>query len=379
MWIFYALSLVPIVIGAILWIISPKKIHPAEWVIGAVFAFAMAGSFHAFSYASATQDTQTLSATVESVVFYPKWVEEYTDIETYTTGSGKDQQTHTRTVTRYRTHHEYWTCIIPHFDIEDSISEDRYNDFNRKLGGRVETKSKYKSGFYSGDKNIYVTGNTSRETIPYMISSGFQNKVKASPSLFKYSVPEDTSHLFEYPYNKNNFQSERLLGNARNNLSLLQWDQLNGRLGKNKKVNVIVVGFPSDAPIQHSIDLESYWIGGKRNDLVITYAGDNSGIKWSRVFGWTEEELVKRNIESILLKDGLVDLAPKVEQEIINHYVIKDWSKFDYLSVEPSKAWIISFVIIQIIAQIALWIFFHFNDIDIDSYKPRYAQRGRFR
>lgn len=378
MWIFYALSFIPIVIGSIVFAFN-KKIHVAEWVSGLILSLIVSVLFHGAAFSAATADYQTLSATVEGVTFYPEWVEQYTDTETETYMVGKEVKTRTKTVTKYRTHHEYWTCTVPHFNSEPTISQARFNELKRTLGGRVETTEGWKSGFVRGDKNIYKTHNTSKEIIPYMITSSFQNRVKASPSLFRYHELKDTSHLPEYPYTNDNFKSNRLLGRASSDLSLDEWDKLNAVLGKNKKINIIVVGFDVGSSVQDSIDLETFWFGGKKNDLVIVYGGNNNKVVWSRVFGWTEEELVKRNIESILLKDGLNGLAKKVEQEVINHYKIKDWSKFDYISVEPSRGWIIGFIIIQVIFQTGLWVFFHFNEIDCNRHEVRPYNQNQFR
>ena len=47
-------------------------------------------------------------------------------------------------------------------------------------------------------------------------------------------------------------------------------------------------------------------------------------------------EIVKRNLESILLK-GPVDqlILPKIQNEVMKNYKLKDWKKFNYISIEP--------------------------------------------
>jgi hypothetical protein len=58
------------------------------------------------------------------------------------------------------------------------------------------------------------------------------------------------------------------------------------------------------------------------------------------VFGWTESDLCKRNLESYILKNGLTNASlSAIETEIANNYVLKDWKKFDYLSVEIPTFW----------------------------------------
>ncbi len=99
------------------------------------------------------------------------------------------------------------------------------------------------------------------------------------------------------------------------------------------------------------------WVGGKKNDIVICY-----GPGWSMVFGWTDSELVKENIKSLFLTEKHNnELFAKVKTEVIQNYKIKDWSKFDYISIEPRTAHFVWFFIIMALTQTGLYIFFYMN------------------
>jgi len=108
--------------------------------------------------------------------------------------------------------------------------------------------------------------------------------------------------VFEYPQNKNWQSSDRLLGRARSDFNLLEWDKVNSRLGPSKKVNVIAVGFEADSDSILGQYQEAKWAGGKKNDLVICYGGQPGKAAWVYVFGWTESEGVKRDLESLFIK-----------------------------------------------------------------------------
>ena len=92
--------------------------------------------------------------------------------------------------------------------------------------------------------------------------------------------------------------------------------------------------------------------------LVLVYGGtDPVHPKWVKVFGWTEQELVKRNLETILLRNPVnSSLIPLIEKEIRQNYQLKDWKKFDYIAVNPPTWTYIVSLIVTIAIQIGLMI-----------------------
>ena len=92
--------------------------------------------------------------------------------------------------------------------------------------------------------------------------------------------------------------------------------------------------------------------------------------QWVYVFGWTEKEMVKKVVQSLLLEEPINDnLIPHIKEQIQRHYVIKDWHKFDYISIEPPHWSIWTYIIVMLVTQAGLYIFFHMND--------EYFQTGR--
>lgn len=259
-------------------------------------------------------------------------------------------------------HQEHWTATDT-LDGSITISKSSFDDFKARLGGVVTTETPYKDNFHHGDRNVYVTYNTTKVVIPVQSRRTWENRVKHCPSVFQFpKVPADVP-VFAYPEARDHYQSNRLLGTAVAAIPILEWDKMNAVLGPNKKVNVIMVGFgDKDESIAHW--QEAAWFGGKKNDVVICYGGPNDKPTWTYVFGWTEQEIAKKNLQSLVL-EGPVDatILPKVTTEIRANYVIKDWKKFNYLTVEP-PVWIFPvFLVIMVLAQAGYYIWAFSNDL----------------
>lgn len=380
MYLFWLLSLIPIIIGAVLFIRS-REIHWQEFAIGTGACLLCAFLFQIISFYSQTSDYETISGQMIRVEHHPRWIERYTQhhSETYTTGSGKNQTTHTRhwTTTEYETHNEKWKGCADFGEIGEIceiIEEENYKSIGLEFGNRSFTYGEQSADHFggsksSGDNNIYAINNETIAIVPAISSKFFRNYIKASPSLFSFSKVPTNINIYTYPENSFLF-SERLVGTAKNLIDTRKFDELNARLGPKKLVNVILVGFN-----ELNSDIGQYqqaaWIGGKKNDLVLCFGGANRshGATWAYVFGWTEKELVKKNLESILLASPLnEEILPKIEQEISKNYQIKDWSKFSYITVEPPTWMYVVYFVVLIGTQTGLYIFFHRNEYTKNGY-----------
>jgi len=373
MWLLYLVAFIPIIIGGILWI-ARKEIVILEWVIGSVIALITAAIFHVCIIQGMTGDDETWSGYTYKTIYYPKWVEKYHETHRVTDSKGKVIRTYTDT--HYRTHGPEWEAYHNFGTNERTIdiSQQRYEEIKKDFGNKVEIDKPGKSGFYSGDPNVYTVNNKTNKMLPVTRWMSFENRVKAAPSVFSYQKVTDKTPVFDYPKNTDYDHSDRLLGDAKRIVNLYQWDCMNTRLGPTKKVNVILVGFKPNSDSFLANLQEAKWVGGKKNDLVICYSPDNSGKPlWTRVFGWTEEELVKRNLETLLLKNiNAIDLIPQIEQEIIKNYKIKDWKKFDYITLEPPIWAYIVLLVVIMVTQGGYYVFVSINDFNKEGRKSRW-------
>jgi hypothetical protein len=358
----YFFTLLPLLVGAILWI-KYKEIVLWEWLGGTGVALIVVALMHLIIYHSMVADEVTLSGQIVKATFEPEWTKEYWITVCHTTGSGKHSHTSCHQERRTTHYSDSWDTNTNINNGRD-ISQGFYNEIVENFGGvKVKTDGN-RYGLIDGDPNIYVTYNRTGYIYPVTTHKGWDNPVKASKSLFNYSKPSEaiSKQLFKYPANKNWLRSDRLLGSARNDFTLLEVDRINAILGPTKKVNLIIVGFGPNTSEELGEYQKSLWGGGKENDLVITYGGTPTA-RWAHVFGWTEREIVKSNLETLFLTNKIDDnLLPAIKTEVAQNYKLKDWSKFNYLSIEPPgwAYWLVLLIVIG--TQAPYWIFAFGND-----------------
>lgn len=386
MTLFYIFALIPVFIGLFIWIKSHEVVWQ-EWLIACVCAFLVAGIMHTAVVKSLTGDVETWSGKVTAVEHHPRWVEQYQQMHTRQVASGTDSKgntTYTTEIyytTEYDTHPEHWEARLD-FGSETKnkdISLEYFSQIKVEFGGLVEDGGKQRTshaGFrVSGDQNIYLTRNKTGFFRPVTQIKSFENRIKAAPSVFSFAPPPTNAPIFQYPANNDLFVSDRLLGVAQYHVKSFEWDSLNSRLGPTKLVNLILVGFKGGSS-ELSQFQEALWVGGKKNDVVLTYGIEGSKVTWTRVFGWTESDVCKRNLESILLKGiNQTNLIQQIEKEVSNNYKLKDWKKFDYLRVEPKGYHFGIFFGAMIVTQIGLYIYFHKNEYSKGGY---YGYRRRY-
>lgn len=320
-----------------------------------------------------TADVETWSGQITEAQYQPQWVEYYeyavyrTEWYSVSDSDGKGSHMESRQVFDHwepttETHPRRWFKYDT-FGRTFSISEAEYVQILGKFGRRdtrpgVRSTYEHNSHMLSGDPNDYYAVNATGYIFPVTDVRHWSNRVKASPSAFSFpQVPLDAP-VYEYPKNKNPFASDRLLGTAKGAVSTLAWDQMNARLGPTKKVNVILVGYgdkdSSVAELQ-----KSKWIGGKKNDIVVCYGGDADPHKarWAKVFGWSDSDICKYEVQTVLLQNPVDDsIIPKIEKEIWRGYVIKDWHQFDYLTVEPPRWSYWVYLLAVVVTQGLVWI-----------------------
>ncbi|GAF68298.1 unnamed protein product, partial [marine sediment metagenome] len=157
MWFFYLLPLLSVAIGAVLWV-KNKEVTWWEWLAGSAIGFVLALIFHVTIFSSMTSDIETWSGKVTQATFHPWWKERYTVQVAYTTGSGKNRQTHYRTETRYRSHAKHWTQknTLGNGFFGGGISKGKYDEISRRFNcSPIRTRAR-RSGLVDGDPNVYV-------------------------------------------------------------------------------------------------------------------------------------------------------------------------------------------------------------------------------
>jgi len=377
----YLMALLP-AIGGLIYYFCSKRIVWLEWLGCVILGLATSATCHMIAICGMTADIETWSGVVTQAEHHPEWVEEYRQAHTrtWTTGSGKNRQTHTETyyTTEHDTHPEHWE---EHLDFGETseqkeISLARFNDVRQKFGGKVVDGGKqdthHGGHFDGGDNNIYAVRNMTGHVFPVTTIRHFENRIKAAPTVFSFAKVPTNVPVYNWPENPNYQQSDRLIGEPR--ISSLEFDRFNSRLGPRKKVNVIMINFGlKDSSMSEW--QKAKWVGGKKNDLVVCYGRVNSdGIAgWAKAFGWSESEGCKRNIESIMLgKQVNNDLLPILEREIAQNYKKKDWHKFDYITIEPPSWAYMALAIVMCLTQAGYWFWASMNEFGKEPKKQRF-------
>jgi len=354
MWLFYLLSIIPLLVGAYLWA-TDREVVWWEWVLGFALSIFMAATFHFFALWGMPADVETGSGQISRAVFYPRWVEEYQEAHTRTVSDG-DGGTTTETyyTTEHRTHEEYWEAETTLGD-SHRIDENFFNEISRNFKC-LDTEYMYKSGFDSGDHNIYVAANKTGYVYPVTATRSFENRIKAAPTVFSFPKPPKHAQTFPYPRPTDWLMSNRLLGTAASSINMLAFDRMQAALGPVKHVNVIIVGFGDTDDIAAQWQ-RAAWVGGKKNDLVVCYGGsDMLHPTWVNVFGWSESDVAKRKIETLFLTEPVTtDILPKLQNIIMAEYVPKDWHKFDYITITPPTWAYVVYFFVMVASQFGFW------------------------
>lgn len=390
MWLFWIIALVPITIGGFFFLFN-KRICWQEWVGSTTIALVMAGLFQLIAGIGMTDDIETWSGEVVSTRQFSRWkeyyeyavyrTEYYNETETYyETDSKGRSHSRTRTIRKSREvfdhweptstwHDAYWKVYTTLGDWNIDVDKYHYlckkfNDCHAVQGSR--TTFSHNSRMIDGDPNDYVADNTTGWCEPVSDTRHFENRVKAAPTLFSYSKVPTNISVYPWPKTYDLFSTDRVLGTAKGLITTLKWDQMNAKLGPAKQVNVIIIGF-GNAGTDMAHYQEAAWIGGKKNDLVICFGGGDkkNPANWVYVFGWTEKGMVKQTIQSLLLEEPISDkIIPMIDDLIRRHYVIKDWHKFDYITIEPPtwSYWV--YFITIIVFQGGFYVWANLNDMD---------------
>lgn len=366
--IFFVLSLLPILVWAIQWYFN-RQVVWKEAAVGAAMALLTATTFQVIESAGVfiPSDTETWSGRVVYAQHQPAWVEYYEyavyRTEYYTTTDSKGHTTvHTRQVFDHwqptsRLHPDSWwtETELGEFD----TNQVRYADILKEFGGNAapvrgvrttgEHNSRLLSGPYDDNRTVNVTG----YVYPVEDDRKFENRLlKAKDSLYSFEpvTPEQAKRLFGWPNTENRYDSDRLLGTAKELWNRREWDQMNAVLGPEKNVNLIAVGFPKGSALELGMLQQHYWHGGKKNDLVITFGGDPKKPEWAYVFGWTEDELVKRLLENRLRSgEATIDEISSIVRA--NYRLLAFEEKFSNIEISPPWWYYLIFGVVMVLSQ----------------------------
>ena len=133
-------------------------------------------------------------------------------------------------------------------------------------------------------------------------------------------------------------------------------------LGSSKEVNIVLV--LSNKDLENSLKLQTKFLGGKKNDVVIVVGTKNyPKIDWVNVFGWSKNEMLNVKLRDDIYRLGNLSantLSPVIVNDVNKFYVRREMKDFEYLKdeIHPSMTMMIVAFIISLLCSIGLsWTF----------------------
>lgn len=313
-------------------------------------------------------DTETMSGAAYKATFVPEWKSNETRTESYSTGTGKNRTTRTRTVRYVETHREEYSLEsnIGSF----SLSASEWDTLCSTHGSTKVASPGHRPNYRSGDKHDYaidleMDGGGDEDLIPVGLGqpdfpvtrvTSWLNRLEHSDSLLR--LPDlkkgeaERLRLPAYPESRQGLSSTcRVVGSGA--MSSRAWDRLNAHLGPQKHVNLILVYLGDGTTVETAVKLKQHWRNGKKNDLVLCV--DKTDASWSYVFGWAKHDLVKQTAATALL-EGPVDTSriPAIWAAVYDDFTPYDWSQFDRLPLQV-PTW--SVILAIVVTGTAQWFF----------------------
>ena len=313
-----------------------------------------------------------------------RWTTHETRTETYTTGSGKNSRTHTRTIHYTETHGPYWTLYT-----EDGNS--RRIDASVYNHQKTIWKNESHIGTHRGSSAGFdraITGqiyeirwdNQLNTIYPVADLHTYVNKVRASSnSILKLAKPTKAL-LDRYPLPSSvgdvnpiiNYSGVGFL----NDKDYLFIRQVNASLGMRHQIHGMFVIVNANEGMGVVNDILSAWQGTNKNELVV-FLGVEKGskkISWVKceswldnttIYGYIVDELLNNDISGELLGNALLKHVPR-------NWKRKHFHDFEYLQIDISKGGVIFCVIGWLVLYVVMVIVLYKNEENYGSYTRHY-------
>lgn len=221
---------------------------------------------------------------------------------------------------------------------------------------------------------------------PFATTRSFTNYIKAAPdTLFVEAASMKDKYvgkLPNYPEIYDYYRINRVinLGNVgvkASDLNIMLNEQMR-KWGPAKQGNVISVFVDETYQEDFYHALQSHWLGGKKNDIVVITQVDSTGkIGWNRVFSRADTATFDKSVEFDIMAMKQFDNAKYVDvlnQNIGERFHRLDFEQFKYLMEElkPSTTALIIGVIFALIINLGLNFWIVKEDLFGDKFRSRF-------
>lgn len=176
------------------------------------------------------------------------------------------------------------------------------------------------------------------------------NVLNRVDSKITYAIPEYPLSIYDYYYIDRAITIDNAVSNTKEWSTEISKALLD--LGGAKQVNLVMV-FTKN-PQDFSEQLNTAWLGGKKNDVIVVI-GTQDGLKvdWVNVLSWTNQEHFKVSLRDSLLEAPLnpTNTVQLIAKHIESNFVRRKMKEFEYLQADiepPTYVMVISFFIFLI-------------------------------
>jgi hypothetical protein len=279
-----------------------------------------------------------------SVQHWEQWTTLNSRIETYTTGSGENQQTHTRVVYYTDKHGPYWYAK-DEYGNKRSINQMTYDTW--KSIWNNEKQIGFNKGTSAGvfdrkDGKIFeCQWDEKFETIyPLVDIKIYENRVRQSQSVFKTKEPtKQIKKKYPLPLNKGNTDPIVCYdGVTVSDNDFLYLHRINSLLGPQAEMRLLLVLF-KDSPRSIVEDVLSAWNGPNMNEFVVFAGLRENKIEWIDVQSWANQTTLHGMVEGKFLNETL-DIPSLANYVYENREFWKRKSfKKDFSYIQPVAQW----------------------------------------
>lgn len=379
--------IIPILATYITWKFFPHKIVPAEVIIPLIASLLIAIISKFAIDKALTNDTEYWSNGIKGVTYYEPyttWVNK-TCSRTYSTGYGKHRRSHT----------VYYDCSycdennasyakIDDKNGEHSISYDEYVKIKSTWTTHQQFVELNRDIDYSGncgkDGDAFYTKWDGRKESAYNIVSEhtYENRIQAAHTVFDYKDFKEGEAkklgLYDYP-SINGDQQISILGHEQFkwytpqlfNRDYRLMSYIDGKYGPLKQCKTFVLLF-KNKPLSTAFDQEAYWEGANKNEFILCISMDDNGkLQWVKSFGWSTNKRVHVDAREEIMNQGKYDfwkISESLDKIILPSFERKQFTEFNYITVEPPFKTKVTVVIIIAFLCIAFNIWSVKNDLE---------------
>lgn len=297
---------------------------------------------------SAVSDIERHGGWVEMAEYFEDW-DEYISQTCSTTD--KDGVTTTYDCSYVDYHPPYWQMLDSNGETT-RISQDEFEMLARKFKNRVFVDMH--RWYYMNDGDKYVVHHSPGSEIqPVVTEHRFENRTLASHAVVDYpTVDPKNCGLYAYPRVQSNLNDPAILGGG-DSIADHSLQILNATIGRRCQCRIWIVVFRGK-PVEAGFDQESFWKGGKKNELVVTIGLDKSGVAaWCHPFCWspdghTGNDVLKSTIRNEIVGSelNLQAVVDSLGSKVPQLFKRKSFAEFKYIRIDvPRWAFILVYVL----------------------------------